>query len=163
VTASAGVGNRPEPPSPTRRTPYPRAVDTTTKRPLVALLVGSLLLALTALSLPGQAHADPGRRAGFFAGRLINPATGNPVKGATVKVFRINTDTLLGSDKSGPAGRFRIDGLSADDEELDVRVNGSAVHYETGWVGCAHNVVPSWGAACSYGQGRQTPFKLQHL
>ena len=48
-------------------------------------------------------------------------------------------------------------------EQLDVRVNGSAVHYETGWVGCNHNVVPSWGAACSFGQGRQTPFHLQHL
>jgi hypothetical protein len=138
-------------------------VDTTTKRPAAALLVGTLLLALAALSLPSPAHADSAHRAGFFAGRLVNPATGNPVKGATVKVFRINTDTLLGSDKSGPAGRFRIDGLSADDEELDVRVNGSAVHYETGWVGCAHNVVPSWADACSFGQGRQTPFKLQHL
>ena len=42
-------------------------------------------------------------------------------------------------------------------------MNGSAVHYETGWVGCAHNVVPSWADACSFGQGRQTPFKLQHL
>jgi len=53
--------------------------------------------------------------------------------------------------------------LLAADEELDVRVNGSAVHYETGWVGCAHNVVQSWAAACSFGQGRYTAFKLQHL
>ena len=74
-----------------------------------------------------------------------------------------HTIFLVGQDKTGPEGRFRIDGLSADDEELDVRVNGSAVHYETGWVGCNHNVVPSWGDACSYGQGRQTPFRVQHL
>ena len=138
-------------------------MDTTTKRPLAALLVGILLLALTTLALQAPAHAGSARRDGFFAGRLINPATGNPVKGATVKVFRINTDTLLGQDKSGAEGRFRINGLSAADEELDVRVNGSAVHYETGWVGCNHNVVPSWGDACSYGQGRQTPFRVQHL
>jgi hypothetical protein len=138
-------------------------VDTSTKRPLAALLVTVLLLALTSLALQAPAHADASRRAGFFSGRLIDPATGDPVKGATVKVYRINTDDLLGHAKSGPAGRFRIEGLPAADEELDVRVNGSAVDYERGWVGCAHNVVPSWGAACSFGQGRQTPFKLQHL
>lgn len=138
------------------------------KRPLAALLTGVLLLALSALSSPGPAQGETAqgetaRRAGFFAGRLIDPATGDPVGGVTVKVFRINTDTLLGRTRSGPAGRFRIDGLPDSEEELDVRVNGSAVDYETGWVGCAHNVVPSWAAACSFGQGRQTPFKIQHL
>jgi hypothetical protein len=137
-------------------------VDTTTKRPLAALLVSVLLLALTTLSLQAPAHAGSSR-GGSFSGRLIDPATGHPVKGATVKVFRINTDHLLGQDKSGAAGRFQIGGLPAADEELDVRVNGSAVRYESGWVGCAHNVVPSFGAACTYGQGHQTPFKLQHL
>ena len=134
-----------------------------TKRPVAALLVGALLLALTALSLQAPAHAGSNPHAGSFSGRLIDPATGNPVKGATVKVFRINTDHLLGQAKSGSAGRFHIDGLPAADEELDVRVNGSAVHYESGWVGCAHNVVPSFGAACTFGQGHQTPFRLQHL
>jgi hypothetical protein len=138
-------------------------VDTTTKRPVAALLAGLLLLALATLSLQPPTQADTTRTSGFFAGRLINPATGNPVKGATVKVFEINTDNLLGQDKSGSAGYFRIDGLSAADVELDVRVNGSAVHFETGWVGCNHNVVPSWGDACSFPQGRQTPFKVQHL
>lgn len=138
-------------------------MDTTTKRPVAALLAGLLLLALATLSLQPPTQADTTRTSGFFAGRLINPATGNPVKGATVKVFEINTDNLLGQDKSGSAGYFRIDGLSAADEELDVRVNGSAVHFETGWVGCNHNVVPSWGDACSFPQGRQTPFKVQHL
>lgn len=138
-------------------------MDTSTRRPLAALLVGALLLALTTLSLQAPTRADTGRRAGFFAGRLINPATGNPVKGATVKIFEINTDNLIGQDKSGSAGYFRIDGVPAADEELDVRVNGSAVRYETGWVGCNHNVVPSWGDACSFPQGRQTPFKVQHL
>jgi len=138
-------------------------VDTTTKRPLAALLVGALLLALSTLALPAQAHPGTPRAGGFFSGKLIDPATGKPVRGATVKVFRINTDHLLGQDKSGSLGKFRIEGLSAADEELDVRVNGSAVHYETGWVGCNHKVVPSWPDACSFGQGNQTPFKVQHL
>jgi len=138
-------------------------VITTSKRPIAALLVSVLLLALTALSVPARANPPATRSGGFFSGKLVNPATGNPVKGVTVKVFRINTDHLLGLAKSGPLGRFRIDGLPAADEELDVRVNGSAVSYETGWVGCNHNVVPSWGDACSYGQGRQTPFRVQHL
>jgi hypothetical protein len=138
-------------------------VDTTTERTLAALLAGVLLLALTALSLPGPAQAHAARRAGSFSGRLINPATGNPVKGVTVKIFEINTDNLIGQDVSGGQGRFRIDGIPAADEELDVRVNGSAVHFETGWVGCNHNVVTSWADACSFGQGHQTPFKIQHV
>jgi len=76
-------------------------------------------------------------------------------------VFRINTDTLLGHDKTGPAGHFRIDGLSADDEELDVRANGTAVGYETGWFGCNRTIVQSWGNACSWGQGRHGTFRIQ--
>jgi hypothetical protein len=138
-------------------------VDIPTKRPLPALLVGVLLLALTILTLQAPTHAAARSDTGFFAGTVVNQANGNPVKGVTVKVFRINSDTLLGSDKTGSEGRYRIDGLSAGDEELDVRVNGRAVHFETGWVGCTNKVVQSWGASCSHGQGRQSPFLLQHL
>ena len=148
-------------------TPYPRRVDTTKKRPLVALVASALLMVCAALTLQSPAHAaaspTAGKDTGFFAGRLVNPATGNPVKGVTVKVFRINTDTLLGQAKTGPEGHFRIDGLSAADEELDARANGRAVSYETGWFGCSRGIVQSWGAACSWGQGRQGTFKIQHL
>jgi hypothetical protein len=132
------------------------------KRPLAALLVGALLLALTTLSL-APAHAAPASKTGYFAGKLINPGTGKPVKGATVRVFRINTDDELGSAKSDKHGKFRINRLDPDEEELDVRVNGRAVRYETGWVGCGRNVVVSWAAACSFAQGNHLPFKLQHL
>jgi hypothetical protein len=142
-------------------------VDTTKKRPLAALLVSILLLALATLSLQAPAHAGStaavAKDTGYFAGKLVNPRTGNPVKGVTVKVFRINSDTLLGTDKTGSEGRFRVNGLSASDEELDVRANGRAVNYETGWFGCAHTIVQSWGQACSHGQGWQGIFKIQHL
>lgn len=144
-------------------------MDTTKKRPLAALMVGLLLLACATLTLPSPAQAGPSRAGttskdtGYFAGKLVNPKTGKPVKGVTVKVFRINSDTLLGQDNSGSEGRFRINGLSADDEELDVRANGRAVNYETGWFGCKHTIVQSWGAACSHGQGWQGIFKIQHL
>jgi Carboxypeptidase regulatory-like domain len=138
-------------------------MELTLRRPVLALLAAlALLLGTGGLGL-GTAHATPARRAGFFSGKVVDQATGNPVKGVTVKVFRINTDDLLGQDKTGSAGKFRIDGVPDSEEELDVRVNGSAVHYETGWVGCNHKVVPSWGAACSFGQGHQTPFFIQHL
>jgi hypothetical protein len=149
-----------------RRGPYSRRVHTTQKRPFAALVVSGLLLALTLLSLQAPAQAartTTSKAGGFFAGHLVNPKTGNPVKGVTVKVFRINTDTLLGHATTGPEGNFRIDGLSAADEELDVRANGRAVNYETGWFGCNRTIVQSWGAACSWGQGRQGTFKIQHL
>jgi len=93
-----------------------------------------------------------------FASIVATPIATLPVAGVVH-----NTDTLLGSDVTGSEGRYRIDGLSADDEELDVRVNGRAVHYETGWVACNMKVVPSWGDACSHGQGRQDPILIQHL
>jgi hypothetical protein len=138
-------------------------MDVRRRGPLGALLVSAVLLATAAFSLPAPTQAATARSGGFFSGRLVDPATGNPVRGATVKVFEINTDHLLGRDVSGARGYFRIDGLSAADEELDVRVNGAAVDHETGWVGCHHNVVPSWGAACSFPQGHQTPFRVEHL
>lgn len=138
-------------------------MDLTTRRS-VALLAGLMLLAMALLTLHAPAQAAPRTDTGFFAGKVVNQANGKPVKGVLVRVFRINTDTLLGQDKTGSLGRFRIDGLDpVQDEELDVRVNGRAVGYESGWVGCNHRVVQSWGAACSYGQGRQTPFFIQHL
>ena len=139
-------------------------MDLAARRPL-AVLAALMTLALALLALHAPAHATGTRTdtTGVFRGKVVNQANGNAVKGVTVKVFRINTDTLLGSAKSGPEGRFRIEGLSADDEELDVRVVGRAVHFESGWVACNHKVVQSWGEACSYGQGRQTAFFLQHL
>ena len=134
-----------------------------TTRRAAALLAGAAL-ALPALALQAPSHASATRADdGFFAGKVLNQATDKPVKGVTVKVFRINSDTLLGSDKTGSEGRYRIEGLSADDEELDVRVNGHAVNFETGWAACNHKIVQTWGQACSYGQGRQTPLYLQHL
>lgn len=134
-----------------------------TTRRAAALLTGALL-ALPVASLQAPTHAATARTDdGFIAGKVLNQATKKPVKGVTVKVFRINTETLLGSDVTGPEGRYRIDGLSADDEELDVRVNGRAVHFETGWVACNNHVVHSWGDSCSHGQGRQDPFLIQHL
>jgi hypothetical protein len=134
-----------------------------TTRRAAAVLTGGLL-ALPVLTVQAPTHAATTRAdSGFFAGKVVNQATGNPVKGVTVKVFRINTDTLLGSDKTGSEGRYRIEGLSANDEELDVRVNGRAVHFESGWAACNHKIVQSWAEAGSYGQGRQTPLLLQHL
>jgi hypothetical protein len=138
-------------------------VVTKTTRRAAALLTGALL-ALPVASMQAPTHAATARTDdGFISGKVLNQATDKPIKGVTVKAFRINTDTLLGSDVTGPAGRYRIDGLSADDEELDIRVNGRAVHYESGWVACNNHVVPTWGDACSHGQGRQDPFLLQHL
>jgi hypothetical protein len=134
-----------------------------TTRRAAALLTGALL-ALPVVSMQAPTHAATARADdGFIAGKVVKQATKNPIKGVTVKVFRINTDTLLGSDVTGSEGRYRINGLSADDEELDVRVNGRAVHYETGWVACNNRVVQTWADACSHGQGRQDPFLLQHL
>jgi 5-hydroxyisourate hydrolase-like protein (transthyretin family) len=134
-----------------------------TRRRAAALLTGALL-ALPVMSIQAPTHAATARTDdGFIAGKVVNQANGKPIKGVTVKVFRINTDTLLGSDVTGSEGRYRINGLSADDEELDIRVNGRAVEFEAGRVARNNHVVPSRADACSHAQGRQDPFLLQHL
>ena len=135
----------------------------TTKRRGAALLAATSLLAVTAMSLPSPSQAHDARADdGFFAGRLLTQAGDKPIKGATVRVFRINTDTLLGQDKTNSTGHYYIGGLDpVQDEELDVRVNGHAVGFEAGWVGCNNKVVQSWANSCSHGQGPQTRFFLQ--
>src|SRR5207342_3480875 len=80
--------------------PYPRAVTSMTMRRGAALLTGALLT-LPALALQAPSHATGRTDDGYFAGKVLNQATNKPVKGVTVKVFRINTDTLLGSDDTG--------------------------------------------------------------
>jgi hypothetical protein len=142
-------------------------MDLVGRRPL-ALLAALMTLALALLTLHAPAQAAAGQTgsrtdtSGFFTGKVVNQANGNAVKGVTVKVFRINSDTLLGEDKTNANGRYDIEGLDpVQDEELDVRVNGRAVGFETGWVGCSNKVVQSWALSCSHGQGRQTRFFLQ--
>ena len=73
VTRAVTPPDRAEPPAPGRRTPYPRRVDTTTKRPAAALLVGILLLALHALSLQ-----SPAARRLRAPGRLLRGSPGQP-------------------------------------------------------------------------------------
>ena len=152
----------------TRRTPYPRGVHTTTKRPTAALpaalLVGLLMLALATLSPTAPAHAAPAKADGFFAATLVDRDTGKPVKGVTVKVYRINSTTLLGSATTGSLGRFRVNGIPASDEELEVHALGRAVGYQTGWFACNHTLVASIDDSCTFGQGRHgTPWRSRHL
>ena len=97
----------------------------------------------------------------FMVGKVVNPATGIRVRGATVRIFGVDTDVPPQRvDTTDNTGTFAVTGLV--DEEFHLRVLGPA-GYESGWVGCAYNVVASAGLACTHAAGR-LPWKvrLQH-
>ena len=98
---------------------------------------------------PGSMLAKIGATPAYVSGRMVDDGTGNPVPGVVV-TMRPATDrsTVEGRDRTGPLGRFRIDGLRGDDDSWGLKANGAPVGYESGWRSCAATIVPTWGAAC---------------
>ncbi|MDP2774207.1 MAG: carboxypeptidase-like regulatory domain-containing protein [Nocardioides sp.] len=102
-------------------------------------------------------HASIGRilaNPAFIRGVLVNSANGKRVAG--VKVTARSANHILqveGSDYTGRAGVFRINGLECEDD-CYLKVHGRPQGYEVGFRGCSAQVVPTWGAACASPIGR---------
>lgn len=105
----------------------------------------------------GSVHAYPA----FMRGTVVNAATGQRVRGVVVTARDVVTLEVLEQDTTNSNGVFVMTGLNRD--EYAVKLNGSSVGYETGFLGCAHGVVPAWGDACSYGTGKIGKARLDHL
>ena len=112
--------------------------------------------------VPGTTLAKIGATPAYVSGRMVRAGTSNPVPGVVV-TMRPATDrsTVHGRDRSGPAGRFRIDGLRGDDDSWGLKVNGAPVDYESGWRSCAATIVPTWGEACGAPLGEIGDIKIE--
>ena len=98
----------------------------------------------------------------YFSGRVVNSKTLRPVANARVTGRDANEGmTVEGSDLSGAQGYFRVNGLTCEDS-CYLKVNGSAIGYETGFL-TGHRIVPTWGAAVAMSPGPLGIVKLDRL
>ncbi len=114
---------------------------------------------LSELPVGGCPRADvlPGAipEAAALTARVLDSRTGEPVEGVTVQATDALTVDIPGATAVTAAdGTFSIPGLT--DEEIGVRVDGTAVGHEVGYAGGAApapygwQVFPTWGEASTW-------------
>jgi 5-hydroxyisourate hydrolase-like protein (transthyretin family) len=107
---------------------------------------------------PGATHA-PGTAIGriralpaFVRGRVVDAASGAPVRGALVSARDVlDRWVIFHTVRTDARGRFHLTRIA--EEEIALRVQGRRVGYENGFRGCGGGVVPTWGEACSASTG----------
>jgi hypothetical protein len=124
------------------------------------------LIAAAALISPAAtaARSDALHKVGFptyMKGTVVDPASGDSVRGVRVTVRDPVTLDLIGSDVTDVRGVFRIGGLHSD--EYAIKFNGARRGYETGFGGCLHGVVATYPEACTFAPGAVGKFRLEHL
>ncbi len=157
MAASSSIGGIPEvrvhPPAPAEGG-YVK--DYETGPSYVAFDIGEADPVMPGTSL-GRVLAAPS----FIGGVVVNAATGSRLNGIAVSVREIDAlGVSVGNDTTDANGVFRIPIFG---EEFGLKVKGGARGFENGWLGCARDVVPTWGAACSTGTGRIGRIRLDRL
>jgi hypothetical protein len=97
----------------------------------------------------------------YLKGVAVNASTGARLSGILVTVRDPVSQDLIASDTTNDNGVFQMDGLHSD--EYGIKFNGSRRGFETGWGGCGHGVVPTFGDACTFAPGSVGKFRLDHL
>ena len=82
-------------------------------------------------------------------GVVVTDEGGLAVAGARVEARDVVTFAVLAGETTGASGEFTLDGVS--DEEFGLWVDGTAVGRARGYVAAGREVVPTWGAAVSWG------------
>lgn len=82
-------------------------------------------------------------------GVVVTDEGGLAVAGARVEARDVVTFAVLAGDTTGASGEFTLDGVT--DEEFGLWVDGTAVGRARGYVAAGREVVPTWGAAVSWG------------
>lgn len=101
----------------------------------------------------GATFAEPA----FARGAVVSSTSGRAVSGVLVALRNPVTHDLIESDVTNVHGRYYLGGLTQD--EYDVKLSGPS-GYETGFLACYGQVVPTWGDACSHGPGRLVRARL---
>lgn len=85
----------------------------------------------------------------YASGRVVDAATGTPIRGAVVRYLDEVTLRMEGVDRTGADGRFYITGLA--EEEHGIRV--TAPRYVGGYLGNLFLLYPTFGEAMTFGTG----------
>ncbi|MDG2216809.1 MAG: hypothetical protein P8L46_02045, partial [Acidimicrobiales bacterium] len=102
-----------------------------------------------------------------MSARVLDSVTGLPVGGALVQVTDEGANDLPGaSTTTASDGTFTITGITI--EEIGIRIDGEAVDYESGFIGCrtsryGHDVWPTFGDACTASPGFTADIALDPL
>jgi hypothetical protein len=125
-----------------------------------------VLVAAAALAAPSASAARLAAQpaAGFptyLKGMAVNRATGAHLRGIVVTLRDPVTLDVIARDTTNANGVFRMDGLHSD--EYAIKFNGSRRGFETGFGGCGHRVVPTYGQACTFAPGGVGRFGLDRL
>jgi hypothetical protein len=97
----------------------------------------------------------------YLKGMAVNQETGAHLGGIVVTLRDPVSLEVIATDTTNANGVFRMDGLRSD--EYAIKFNGSRRGFETGWGGCGHGVVPTFGEACTFAPGAVGKFRLDHL
>lgn len=149
---------------------------TLTSRPLTRALcaaaatavLGTLAVATPSVAAPAD---GPSSKAPMttIKGTVVRAGNGNPVPGVLVTIRDVGDEIgdleVIASGVTNARGVYRIDVRSQD--EYNIKFNGRAKGFETGFLACGNAgsaaVVPTWGEACSHGDGVQPKARLQKL
>ena len=110
------------------------------------LVVGSLAIA-TPVALRWWLTHRPGPEP--VRGVVVTAEGGLPVTGIRVEAREVVTFAVLASDTTGASGEFTLTGVT--DDEFGLWVDGTSAGRARGYVAASRQVVPSWGAAVSWG------------
>lgn len=106
-----------------------------------AAMAAVVVLVLLVLAVPAAAQTT-----GTLSGRLVTPA-GRPAPFVLVVAYDAIPAQPLAAGFTSRQGAFRLTGIAT--EEVGVRVVGG-LRFESGWVGCGDEVVPTFGEACTH-------------
>ncbi|MDO9457510.1 hypothetical protein [Nocardioides sp.] len=105
----------------------------------------------------GKIYANPA----YVAGKVVDFGTKQPLAGVTVSTLARGTKGATITDVTDAAGAFDLKGVKFT---LDgtLTVDGSAVGFESGVMGCSKHVVPTVSQACEIAPGGiGTPIKIE--
>lgn len=94
------------------------------------------------------------------SGRTVDAETGRAVPFVLVIAYEEDYSTRVGWDVSDRDGNFSISGV---DEEFALRFVGLLTLHESGWLGCAGDVVPTAAESCTTSRGDKGDISLDRL
>lgn len=97
----------------------------------------------------------------YLKGKVVNARTGNAVGGVRVTLREAVSNDVVAVATSNSLGRFTMTGIEGED--FNLKLQGTAVGYETGYRACNAQIVPTIGQACGSPLGQIGRLFLERL